>query len=744
MRAPLIVVGFAVVVGAAAQVFAQTTMLRPHIGALEMAAERATAELGACARLAGPVIGDVIVDERWNATASRSLGASGLVIAACVRDALKAHHHGSAALPRGETFVLPIGTPVQVLPPISTLMPLWRAASAFNASPAERAALATALPPDYAVAGWCLVTDRPFARGLEDAWLAGLPPVTAWNDQTDELVAARPHQRDWTRGVAWDGSDLVTTSSDGLCLDAFDPVRAQALFDREGSCWVGTPTDILLDPKVEFPPGAYVQVATDGGRTCAIDDRGALTCCGRKAAGTPPKKPLRQIALAHDFACGLDDAGLASCWGTVTTAPKGAFSKLATGEYGVCGLRRDGTVECWNSTPSPRGTFVDIAVALDPCGIHTDGTLECWGHPSTTLPSKWTHLAVGHRTLCGLRADQTVGCASSNDPMVQVSTVVPEPWTQLAVAGKLGACGLRRDGTIACSDLQRGVIGPQLPAPPTGRFTQITADESRFCAVGASAIACWGESWPPDRTRQVAPTPTAMHGTIVDERGAPISHATVEVHNGSNVSIETTATTAADGTWHASTAQRTMWARFSAPGREVIEHYGDSAAFARPIVLRPAAAVTLDVTCEDNACVPMIEIYGNTVEPHFEHVTGGSYRYAIWSGHRTDVERYGILEFEMPFAAKPQTVHVTLKATGTGHNLLGTVWSRNKSISLDQLTVDVRCANHAERRDQTDDKGHFDVRNLPPLPCELEVSNAYGNSAKVQLTSYADQRLELR
>ena len=86
----------------------------------------------------------------------------------------------------------------------------------------------------------------------------------------------------------------------------------------------------MLAPRVEFPTATYTQASTEGGRTCAVTATGAVTCCGRTDTklGTAPKTALRQIAVAREFTCGLDAAGSATCWGSVTTAPKAAFTKL--------------------------------------------------------------------------------------------------------------------------------------------------------------------------------------------------------------------------------------------------------------------------------------------------------------------------------------------------------------------------------------------------------------------------------
>jgi len=730
----------------------------PRLPDLRIAAQDARAELEACTNQAGALIGDVVVDRTWKATASKSLGASGRAIAECVRDALKKHARPEAPRRRPrpgmtvaptpsalDSFTLRIGQPTQVLPPIATVMPVWRAAIAPHATVAERDAFAKLLPADYRIANQCIVTDRAYARDLEEAWLRGLTVITAWPHLVDQLVRSARG----TRMASWDGTGLVTLSLDGLCAEAFDPVAARAVFDREGTCWAGSATDILLDPRVEFPNATYAQVSTEGGRTCAVTTAGAVTCCGRTDAvlGAAPSTLLRQIALGHDFACGLDAAGTATCWGSVKTAPSAPFTKLVAGHYRVCGIHRDGSVECWPKVSSPTGTFVDIALDSGACGIHTDGTLACWARSggrdldddlAGNPPGHWQALAIGGSTVCGLRPDRSVGCTNQKriDDGMAMATPVPQQWTQLALSRRFGACGLRLDGTIGCSDLQPSLLQPPGTPAPTGTFVQIAASGSQFCAVGsAGTISCWGEPWPSTNRSVATPPATGVHGRIVDEQGAPIAKATVAIAEARTVP-PTVSTSAADGMWSSSTQQRMLWAKFTAPGREVVDLYGDHEAFSRPVVLRPVSTITVEASCDGRPCPATAELGHRVVAPALE-VGPGTYRLLVWRERGTEHERLAIVEVEVPFAARPQVVRAALKETGSGHAIRGAVSTTTKR-SIAGLRVDLRCANESERRAETDDLGSFELRNVPQLPCTLEV-----DGHRVTVDSYADVKVSL-
>jgi hypothetical protein len=82
-----------------------------------------------------------------------------------------------------------------------------------------------------------------FGMSVEEAWLGGLTVIKTWHLILDQLAGHL------TRMASWDGIGLVTQSDKGLCAETFDPIAARAVFDHEGTCWVGTPADILLAPR---------------------------------------------------------------------------------------------------------------------------------------------------------------------------------------------------------------------------------------------------------------------------------------------------------------------------------------------------------------------------------------------------------------------------------------------------------------------------------------------------------------
>ncbi|MEO8553673.1 MAG: hypothetical protein ABI678_27050, partial [Kofleriaceae bacterium] len=681
----------------------------------------AKAELAACTRDAEAkhLVGDVIVAleparKVWTATASKSLGALGGKIATCARDAIKKHYvvhvprYVDWSEARHASEVISVGVTTGVLPPAATFVPAWRAAIAAGATKADAAAFAKLVPLDYKLDHGCLVGERPYVTNVEASWVehAGTVVPPLWQGVISKLAPNQP----WM--AVWDGRELVTTGR-GLCLYTFDAAGEATVrdeFDRTGTCWVGSFADILVHPRVAFPRDrTYTQVSVRAGRACAVTTTGAVTCCGATSpalATAPAITAVQQVAIGADFTCGLDAKGAATCTGSVTTAPTGPFRKLNASHEHVCGLRRAGTIECWGAAgwkaQVPPGTWVDLAGDEPTCGVHPDGTLACWGRDAKVMQLPGTYRAVAGAG-CALHRDGRVGCfeAFDREHASTVTTVTPDVWSDLAVS-YLGVCGRRGDHTIGCADAHPSTKpNRDRLVPPPGPFVQLAGESTQFCGVTAAGqVACWGRVWPGEDV-PVHASATA-HGTIVDERGAPLAGAEVMVcdelgpcswiaheartKSGTLATLAANAlkdpkvfrivTTGADGTWSIPTAASRVSATITAPGREVHTYDVNSKEELEPaIVLRPAATIDLAAWCDGHACTsPTIgEQHAIWDGTHLEHVAPGTYRLVVWSDRGSKYERVGSVELEMPFAAVALTSRVVLHATGTGHTIRGTV-----------------------------------------------------------------------
>jgi hypothetical protein len=741
--------------------------------------------LAACKRDAEAkhLVGDVIVSLQlehrvWAATASASLGAHGPRIAACARAAIEKHFvvHVERYVEGFErygknTHALTIGDPTTVLPPPAKLLPAWRAAIAPGATKAQEAAFAKLVPLDYKLDHGCLIGQRPYVTDVEASWVehAGTLVSGMWRAALAKLTPTTP----WL--AVWNGQELVTEGR-GMCLVTLD-AAAEALvrpeIDRAGTCWAGSLVDILTHPRVEFPRDrSYTQVDVHYGRACAVTTTGDVTCCGAVfpalAAALP--RHVTQVAIGIDFTCGLDAAGNVTCTGSITTAPRGPFRKLNAAHDRVCGLHRDGTIECWGASGVKpvklAGTFVDVAADQETWGVHTDGTLECTTSEGKAMrpPGSYRAVAMVFGAVCGLRRDNKLGCfeAFTRDTASAVSTLLPDAWTDVAIADG-NACGRRADRTIACAD-GHPAMKPHRPAiaPPPGPFVQLAGEGQQFCGVTAAGqIACWGRRWPEETPIVSSPD---THGTIVDERGAPIAGAEVmlcdeagpcswvaslaRTDSSTLASLAnqvkdpkgwTIVTTKLDGTWHVASQATRVGAVITAPGREVraldVQSREELAA---PIVLRPASTIDLAAWCDGHACTtPKLgdgrRIWDGT---HLEHVAPGTYHLIVWNDQGSKYEKVGAIDLEMPFAVKPLTARVVLRDTGTKHDIHGTVEIPGEQ-NLEGHGVTVRCTGAAVdtwRDARTDRKGAFDVPNIGALPCRIDVAGA-----AMELTRYTDK-----
>jgi hypothetical protein len=755
-------------------------------------------DLAACRKIGAKLYGDVTVnfdrhEHAWSHSASKSLGALGGKIAACVQDALARRFTPSSydegwqdQLTHEET----IGVPVVLLPPPATLLPVWRRA---RTDAKARRELEKLLPPDYQVTpDGCFRTARHAIANVENLWL---PTAGAWVPRLWEkplgVVLGHP-----TFLAMWRAPDeLITQSTRGMCLVAFDAAKQAALraaMDKVGSCWEGSFEEVLLHPHFAFPAGvAFTQVATQSGRVCALSTTGEITCCGRPDA-PPPKGVFTQVTVGGSFGCALDAKGEPTCWGAIAPPPKGPFTKLSAEYSHACGVRPTGEVACWGAgnydiAKPPAGSFTDVASAsFSSCGVHKDGRVECWGessrqkHPAgkfVAVAATWTHA-------CGVRKDGTLGCWAQD--YAGVDSPIAGTFRDIAVGDAFELCARRTDGTIACTGSRRDVT-----PPPAGTFAQLAGDHDTFCAVGTDRhVACWGSVWPGawqgDNTFPYAkvlgltgPQPPAfdapikLSGRVVDEHGAPIANADVLACAGYGPCIglsrdlatstatlaqlaaagplDPTATalrtTSADGTWTA-TVQRAKDARWgdpvvlviTAPGREIAQREStDPAQLAGDVMLRPAASVDFDLRCGRARCASPLRIavtkyqwYGGT---HLERLPPGAYTIEATSGFGQPGERRGSATVTVTFAGGAQHVVVAMKPLGTGTSIKGTVVSRYTS-KRDGITVRARCDGSGRtpiyREAKTDAKGAFEIRDVGAPPCTVEASAAHAiGEAKV-------------
>jgi alpha-tubulin suppressor-like RCC1 family protein len=235
------------------------------------------------------------------------------------------------------------------------------------------------------------------------------PAAVATEERFKQLTAGR----DFTCGL--------TTAGAVRCWGAND---ARQL----GTSTVGDTCEALPcshTPVVAASGHTFVTLGSGLDRTCALDQRGAVSCWGlnpntRHVTDTPEildaTHAFALVAAGGLHACALDLDGNAWCWGIdamgagsltresaapVAVTGGHTFTALASGRYSSCGIDQDGTAWCWGDNtdgatgnePVTSGTRFDDPVRVSGeyrlesisagsttyCGATTTGTTVCWG-----------------------------------------------------------------------------------------------------------------------------------------------------------------------------------------------------------------------------------------------------------------------------------------------------------------------------------------------------------------------------
>jgi hypothetical protein len=271
---------------------------------------------------------------------------------------------------------------------------------------------------------------------------------------------------------------------------------------------------------------------------CGITPERALYCWGVAADGrtgvgrtsgvTAPERVavpgrVRQVSAGVAHSCAVDEAGAAFCWGSNFLGQLGtgvtgsgsatparvagdvAFTQVVAGAYHSCGLARDGRAWCWGEH---RGGQLGIGDSVTTCRGSTE-PLNCVAAPAPVRGGvRFTALATGLRSTCGLDADGAAHCWGSDlfvpnrfpaplEYAVPRRITAPVPFVSLS-AGQNGgeACALDAGGGVWC-------WGPGAPtsAPPGEavrvfpelRLRSLSLGAGVACGVGADGVAyCWG------------------------------------------------------------------------------------------------------------------------------------------------------------------------------------------------------------------------------------------------------------
>ena len=257
-----------------------------------------------------------------------------------------------------------------------------------------------------------------------------------------------------------------------------------------GSRKFGTP--LLLNTNLKFSPSTLVSTYQT---TCAKSTTDGETYCwgsdSYHALGRGVVKPteentqspvipvwgnhnFKSLAAGTNFACGIDQGGVAWCWGenncgqmgfanpsnSCTTYPPShdggwgvatpgvvpgqsslnlTFSSIYAGALSVCAITTESEAYCWGQGVGASGGYSVVpvliggghkfkklamydSVAVGTCGLDYDGKLWCWSS-STSLPVEQvtpnnvslTDFALGNSHICALDLSGNMYCQGSNN-----------------------------------------------------------------------------------------------------------------------------------------------------------------------------------------------------------------------------------------------------------------------------------------------------------------------------------------
>jgi hypothetical protein len=176
---------------------------------------------------------------------------------------------------------------------------------------------------------------------------------------------------------------------------------------------------------------------------------------------------------------------------------------VAGGYRYVCGIRPSGQVACWGqhgevgkNRPAFESftqiTLEDAVLDAAGCGLRTDGGLRCWhtGAEGLTEPIAGTFTDVSRGSfVCAVRVNGRLACAGDDVPAPPSGS-----YTDVEVGG-LGACALRANGAARCW-VQYGGSAPELvDDTPSGAFTDLAVGGAHACGLRDSGqVACWGDA----------------------------------------------------------------------------------------------------------------------------------------------------------------------------------------------------------------------------------------------------------
>ena len=255
-----------------------------------------------------------------------------------------------------------------------------------------------------------------------------------------------------------------------------------------------------------------IQIVTANLFTCALASTGAAYCWGADSKGQlgngltaesnvpylvtgsgSGSLTFTQITVGTNFACALNTAGVAYCWGA---NPNG---QMGDNTGGVSGDTQPTPTAVTVGSPSamPTGTVLtQISAGYGyTCALASTGAAYCWGADNNgQLGNNSTT-----QTLTAVAVSQ--GTMPTGTVLIQIADTVWTPANDstcaLSSAGAAYCWGDDTDGELGNNSTTTPVLTPvavSLGAMPTGTtLAQITVGSNFACALSSVGIAyCWG------------------------------------------------------------------------------------------------------------------------------------------------------------------------------------------------------------------------------------------------------------
>jgi alpha-tubulin suppressor-like RCC1 family protein len=214
---------------------------------------------------------------------------------------------------------------------------------------------------------------------------------------------------------------------------------------------------------------------------------------------------FKSVSKGSTHTCGLDEAGLAYCWGE-----------------NLWGALGDSTPQTSSATPVKvyGGLhFQGLAAGSDAtCGVTTGGRLFCWGRFDDGSGTRCT--VPSGKVGAELAPCVIAPVAISADPRAG-----PNPTFRTVSVFGGAACAIDTGGVVYCWGVNvHGVLGVAIqeeyvalpyPVATSVRFDSVSTGGDRTCALTASGdVYCWGWVMGLEQSTRVQQTPAQLPGGI--------------------------------------------------------------------------------------------------------------------------------------------------------------------------------------------------------------------------------------